>query len=76
MAEKQDNSAFVVCIRNDDCDDLQRGKVYKALPDERAAAEGYLRIADESGEDYLYPASCFVPLRLSRRAREALFPIG
>jgi len=63
---------FVVCIRNDECDDLELRKVYQLLPDRKAAREGYLRIVDESGEDYLYPESYFVPLNLSVRAQNAL----
>jgi len=63
---------FVVCVRNDECDDLELRKVYQLLPDRKAAREGYLRIVDESGEDYLYPESYFVPLSLSVRAQNAL----
>jgi hypothetical protein len=40
-------------------DDLDLGKTYRVLPDESAAGEGYLRVIDESGEDYLYPAEYF-----------------
>ena len=60
MAQKGSAGRFVLCIRNDECEDLQRGKVYPAWPDTRAAKEGYLRVVDESGDDYLYPASYFV----------------
>jgi hypothetical protein len=63
---------FVVCIRNDACDDLELRKVYPLLPDRKAAREGYVRLVDESGEDYLYPESYFVPLSLSVRAQNAL----
>jgi hypothetical protein len=34
--------------------------LYRILPDETAAGEGYLRVIDDSGEDYLYPAGRFV----------------
>jgi len=54
-------SKFVLCIRPGDSEDLEAKKVYQALPDPKAAREGYLRIVDESGEDYLYPAGCFAP---------------
>jgi hypothetical protein len=63
---------FVLCVRNEHCDDLELRKVYRVLPDKKAALEGYLRIVDESGEDYLYPESYFVSVRLSRRAQDAL----
>ncbi len=63
---------FVVCIRNDECDDLELRKVYQVLSDKRASLDGYLRVIDESGEDYLYPESYFAPVTLSPEAREAL----
>lgn len=42
------------------------------LPDAKAKREGYIRVVDESGEDYLYPESYFVPVDLPARALEAL----
>ncbi len=57
-------SRFVLCIRNHGADDLEARKVYQVLPDRAAAQEGYARVIDESGEDYLYPAEFFVPVRL------------
>lgn len=63
---------FVLCVRNDDCEDLELRKVYLVLPDRKASREGYLRIVDESGEDYLYPESYFVSVNLSPKAQEAL----
>jgi hypothetical protein len=72
MANTKAHSEFVICLQNDDCEDLVRGKVYQVLPDARAAKSAYLRIIDESGEDYLYPESFFTPVDLPLRAREAL----
>jgi len=46
--------------------------VYQARPDRKAASEGYLRIIDESGEDYLYPSEFFVPVRLPAATVRAL----
>jgi len=46
-------------------DDLKVRTVYKVLPDESAERSDYVRIIDETGEDYLYPASCFVFTELS-----------
>jgi hypothetical protein len=63
---------FVLCVRNDECDDLELRKVYQVLPDSKALRDGYLRIVDESGEDYLYPESYFVALSLPAEAQEAL----
>ena len=65
-------SRFAICIENKDCDDLERGKVYAVLPDTKAKKEGFLRIVDESGEDYLYPESYFVFIELPRKAKVAL----
>lgn len=59
-------------MRNDDCEDLELRKVYPVLPDKRAEKEGYVRVVDESGEDYLYPESYFVFVRLPRKAQEAV----
>ena len=47
-------------------------KLYLVLSDEAAAADGYLRVIDESGEDYLYPRDLFVPIELPQAAAEAL----
>ncbi len=63
---------FVICVRNDECHDLELRKVYEALPDKRGEKDGYIRIVDESGEDYLYPESYFVFVRLPRKAQEAV----
>lgn len=71
---KQDNARprFVLCIRAEGCDDIEPRKVYRVLPDSTAAAEGHVRVIDESGEDYLYPSDCFVPLKLPEKAAKAL----
>ena len=63
---------FAICVRNKDAEDLEVRKVYELLPDSRAAGEGYLRVIDESGEDYLYPAIFFVPIELPRGAGRGL----
>ncbi len=63
---------FVLCIKNDECEDLELRKVYLALPDKKASQEGYLRVVDESGEDYLYPESYFTAVTLSPKAQHAL----
>jgi len=50
---------------------LEKRKIYRVLPDDEAAKEGYLRIVNESGEDYLYPESYFILVELSREAQDA-----
>ena len=63
---------FAICLKNKDCEDLVVRKVYPVLPDERAEKEKHLRIVDESGEDYLYPASYFFVIELPEKVERAL----
>ena len=63
---------FAVCVKNDECEDLELRKIYQVLPDKRAEREGYIRVVDESGEDYLYPESYFVFVKLPRKAQAAV----
>lgn len=72
MAQKNTEQRFALCIENSDCEDLEKRKIYQVLPDDEAEKEGYLRVIDESGEDYLYPQSYFVIVQLPRKAQEAL----
>lgn len=72
MENKTDKSKYALCVENRDCEDLEKRKIYQVLTDEEALKEGYLRILDESGEDYLYPASYFIIVQLSAEAQEAL----
>ena len=64
MRVQKSTSSFALCIRGDGSEDLEQRKLYQVLPDRAAAREGYLRVVDESGEDYLYPSQLFVALRL------------
>ena len=72
MKRREPETQFVLCIRNEDCDDLETRKIYRVVPDESAAAEGSIRVIDESGEDYLYPQDYFVPIELPQAAEKAL----
>jgi hypothetical protein len=63
---------FVLCVNPGDNEDLEARKVYESLPDPQAAKDGYLRIIDESGEDYLYPTKYFVPVKLPPAALRGL----
>ena len=59
----------VVCVNNVAYPaSLELHKIYRVVPDEEAAADGDIRVVDESGEDYLYPASCFAATSLPTRA--------
>jgi hypothetical protein len=54
-----------LCLKSEVNIDLDFGKLYRILPDVKARATGYLRVIDESGDDYLYPAAYFRVMRLS-----------
>lgn len=72
MKKKRSQTQFMLCINNKGCEDLEKRKFYQILPDEKADQEGYLRVIDESQEDYLYPASYFISVELPAKAQEAL----
>jgi hypothetical protein len=64
---------LALCLRNKGYEvSLERRKIYQVLPDRDAAAHGQLRVIDESGEDYLYPATFFVLIKLPRTLRRAV----
>jgi hypothetical protein len=61
---------FVVCIDNTDYPaSLERHKIYRTVRDDRALKDGYLRVFDESGEDYLYSAQNFVAIELPKKLK-------
>ena len=62
---------FVICVENRGAEDLEVRKVYRVLQDKAAAATGYVRVIDESGEDYLYPADYFVVVELPQKVKRA-----
>lgn len=70
MRENDKKMRFVVCVKNEDCEDLEIHKIYQVLTDKKAAKDDYIRIIDESGEDYLYPAVYFYPVELPQVVRE------
>jgi len=64
---------LVICISNDEYPaSLEVRKIYEVLPDSEAVPHQLVRIVDESGEDYLYPAAYFVPVELPSTVRAAL----
>lgn len=70
--KKSQRRRFVVCVKADAGIDLELRKVYEVLPDESAARDDFVRVIDESGEDYLYPASYFVPVDVSEESAQTL----
>ncbi len=76
MEQPQADVQFAICIRNTDAEDLELRKVYQVLPRRSASEEGFLRVIDESGEDYLYPADYFILLDLPQAAERALLQVA
>lgn len=67
------STRFVVCVDNADHPaSLELHKIYRVVPDTDAAADGDIRVIDESGEDYLYPASYFRPITVPDPVRKSL----
>jgi hypothetical protein len=71
--EKKLEHRIAICIDNSDYEmSLERRKVYPVLPDADAERDNYVRIVDETGEDYLFPASRFVFLSVPIEIQEAV----
>src|SRR3954465_857654 len=64
------SSHAVVCVANEGNEvSLQLWKIYKTIRDDDAQSEGFVRVVDESGEDYLFPEENFVPIELPRKVK-------
>lgn len=64
---------FAVCVSNEDYPaSLELHKIYRVLPDKDAEVDGDMRVIDESGEDYLYPAEYFVLVELPQAVERSL----
>ncbi len=73
VSGREEDVRFAVCVNNTDYPaSLELHKIYRVLPDEDAEADGDLRVVDESGEDYLYPAEYFVLVELPRSVEQSL----
>ena len=69
MTKKKKNPLFMLCVKNDDYPaSLEVRKIYRMIPDDKAATRHFVRIVDESGEDYLYPETYFVAIELPKAA--------
>ena len=63
---------FIVCVKNEGyAASLELRKIYQVIPDARAAEHQLVRVVDESGEDYLYPADYFVAIELPQAVEAA-----
>jgi hypothetical protein len=66
-------SQLLICVENKGYRaSLEKRKVYVSIPDAGALKHGQVRVVDESGEDYLYPKSLFLPITVSASLRKAI----
>ncbi|HEX8845911.1 MAG TPA: hypothetical protein VF791_14760 [Pyrinomonadaceae bacterium] len=73
MAERQTQTPrFAICIHTDDVYLLTPRMIYQVLPDESAARSNYIRVIDNEGEDYLYPAAYFIFIDFPPEVQRAL----
>ncbi|MFZ3073238.1 MAG: hypothetical protein WA162_08345 [Thermodesulfobacteriota bacterium] len=64
---------FMICIDNRGYEaSLETRKIYEVLADRGVERHRQIRVIDESGEDYLYPAEYFAPVRLPSATKEKL----
>ncbi len=76
MPASSKKTQFAICVANEGYEDLELWKVYRVLLDAKAAKVSCLRVIDESGEDYLYPAERFVVLDLPKEVRARLLAVS
>jgi hypothetical protein len=77
LRNKHKTAGFVVCVRNEVYEaSLELRKIYQAIPDTGAARHHLLRVADESGEDYLYPEDFFLPIELPKALEKAVLAVA
>jgi len=69
--DRHATAAFAICINTDDPDLLTPRMIYQVVPDESAARSNYIRVIDNEGEDYLYPAEYFVLVELPHTVERA-----
>ena len=73
---KRPTTRFALCLNNAGNEaSLIRGKVYRVLPDARAAKDALIRIVDESGEDYLFAGAQFAVVEFPQTIRRKLLAL-
>jgi hypothetical protein len=73
MTTSKPNPQLAICVRSDDPDLLTPRMIYEVLPDKSAAKSDYVRVIDNEGEEYLYPAEYFLFVKLPRAIKKTLF---
>jgi len=63
---------YVICLRNGGAEDLAVRKLYEVIQDDASRQRGYLRVVDESGQDYLYPEELFAAVEVPEETERAL----
>jgi hypothetical protein len=70
---KREHPSFVACVDNSGyLASLELHKIYRVIPDPDAAQDGDIRVIDESGEDYLYPADRFIPIAVPKALERSI----
>jgi hypothetical protein len=73
---KEPTRQFAICINTDDPDLLTPRMIYRVIPDESAARSRYIRVIDNEGEDYLYPAEYFILVAFPLTIERALLQVS
>ena len=77
MKHRAHSRDFVICVSDDGFEaSLDVRRVYERIEDRDASARGLVRVIDESGEDYLFPAALFVPIEVPKAAGRAFSTSG
>ncbi len=73
---KHPTKPFALCLENAGNEaSLITGKVYRIVPDARAAKDDLVRIIDESGEDYLFDKAQFAFVDFPQAVRKRLLAL-
>lgn len=68
---------WMLCVTNKGYEaSLEARKLYSTLDDTKAESLGFIRVIDESGEDYLYPQGMFVSMEVSAPIEQRLLAVA
>jgi hypothetical protein len=74
---KRSNGRLLVCVENRGYwVSLEKRKIYVSVLDPAAVKHSQVRVIDESGDDYLYPKSCFLPIKLPQAVHKAVLEVA
>lgn len=73
MNENESHVQFALCLDNTEYEaSLELGKLYRVVADSEAETRGYIRVIDESGEDYAFSMGRFHLLTLPEPVEQTL----